>query len=181
MIPATSLKGILSAAYEEVTQSRFRVFDNDERQAQFRYTTYHPQRWQKNDIQRWKTGFLRVALGDEGHKWSIHLQQCALLPDSINAEVNFAVKETEVENLLKSLRESTPHLSQVDSFEAFKQELPNKTKNGSKKGTRKETKLIVSNIHNINICTSMSPKQATPSELVPRYFSISKRRGIPQL
>lgn len=165
MIPATSLKGILSAAYEEVTQSRFRVFDNDERQAQFRYTTYHPQRWQKNDIQRWKTGFLRVALGDEGHKWSIHLQQCALLPDSINAEVNFAVKETEVENLLKSLRESTPHLSQVDSFEAFKQELPNKTKNGSKKGTRKETKLIVSNIHNINICTSKSPKQATPQSI----------------
>lgn len=165
IIPATSLKGVLSAAYEAVTQSRFRVFDNDERQAQFRYTTDHPQRWQKNDIQRWKTGFLRVALGDEGHKWSIHLQQCALLPDSINAEVNFAVKETEVENLLKSLRESTPHLSQVDSFEAFKQELPNKTKNGSKKGTRKETKLIVSNIHNINICTSKSPKQATPQSI----------------
>ena len=165
MIPVTSLKGILSAAYEEVTQSRFRVFDNDERQAQFRYTTDHPQRWQKNDIRRWKTGFLRVALGDECHKWSIHLQQCALLPDSINAEVNFAVKETEVENLLKSLRESTPHLSQVDSFEAFKQELPNKTKNGSKKGTRKETKLIVSNIHNINICTSKSPKQAAPQSI----------------
>lgn len=165
IIPATSLKGVLSAAYEAVTQSRFRVFDNDERQAQFRYTTDHPQRWQKNDIRRWKTGFLRVALGDEGHKWSIHLQQCALLPDSINAEVNFAVKETEVENLLKSLRESTPHLSQVDSFEAFKQELPNKTKNGSKKGTRKETKLIVSNIHNINICTSKSPKQATPQSI----------------
>lgn len=165
IIPTTSLKGVLSAAYEAVTQSRFRVFDNDERQAQFRYTTDHPQRWQKNDIRRWKTGFLRVALGDEGHKWSIHLQQCALLPDSINAEVNFAVKETEVENLLKSLRESTPHLSQVDSFEAFKQELPNKTKNGSKKGTRKETKLIVSNIHNINICTSKSPKQATPQSI----------------
>lgn len=47
IIPATSLKGVLSAAYEAVTQSRFRVFDNDERQAQFRYTTDHPQRWQK--------------------------------------------------------------------------------------------------------------------------------------
>ena len=42
IIPATSLKGVLSSAYEEVTQSRFRVFGDEHRQAQFRYTNDHP-------------------------------------------------------------------------------------------------------------------------------------------
>ena len=89
IIPATSLKGVLSSAYEAVTQSRFRVFGDDQRQPQFRYTTDHPQRWHNNGIPPWKTGFLRVTHGDNGPQWSIHLQQCALLPDSIDAGVAF--------------------------------------------------------------------------------------------
>ena len=162
IIPATSLKGVLSAAYEAVTQSRFRVFDNDERQPQFRYTTDHPQRWQKNNIPRWKAGFLRATTGETGPKWSIHLQQRALLPDSIDAEVDFTDTPTGVDDLLKSLRVHTPHLSQVASFEAFKQEQPNKTNKGVKQGTAEDTKLIVSKIKDINICTPKPPNSETP-------------------
>lgn len=162
IIPATALKGVLSAAYEEVTQSRFRVFDNDERRPQFRYTTDHPQRWGNRGIPRWKAGFLRATTGEAGHEWSIHLQQRALLPDSIDAEVEFTDTPAGVDDLLKSLRLHTPHLSQVASFEAFRQEQPNKTKKGERQGTAEDTKLIVSKIKDINICTSKPPNNGTP-------------------
>lgn len=197
IIPATSLKGVLSSAYEEVTQSRFRVFGDDHRQAQFRYTTDHPQRWQKHKLPPWKTGFLRVTPGDNGHQWSIHLQQCALLPDSIDAGVAFTPPGAErpilggfqvveqhdrngrlkldkknnpvtkrqkiehtpeekqaVNELLKSLRIDTPHLSKVSFFEAFEQKRPD------------GDKLIVSKINNTNLCTSKSlePNSSKPIE-----------------
>lgn len=197
IIPATSLKGVLSSAYEEVTQSRFRVFGDDHRQAQFRYTTDHPQRWQKHKLPPWKTGFLRVTPGDNGHQWSIHLQQCALLPDSIDAGVAFTPPGAErpilggfqvveqhdrngrlkldkknnpvtkrqkiehtpeekqaVNELLKSLRIDTPHLSKVSFFEAFEQKRPD------------GDKLIVSKINNTNLCTSKSlePSSSKPIE-----------------
>ena len=191
IIPATSLKGVLSSAYEEVTQSRFRVFGDDHRQAQFRYTTDHPQRWQKNKLPPWKTGFLRVTPGDNGHQWSIHLQQCALLPDSIDAGVAFTPhgaerpilggfqvveqhdrngklkldkkknpvtkrqkidhtpeEEQAVNELLKSLRINTPHLSKVSFFEAFEQKRPD------------GKKMIVSKINNTTLCTSKSPEHS---------------------
>ena len=162
IIPASSLKGVLSSAYEEVTQSRFRVFDNDERRPQFRYTTDHPQRWQNNDIPPWKHGFLRVKDGDEGPEWSIHLQQCALLPDSSDAEVDFTgTREGEsVDDLLTRLRLRTPHLSQVASFEAFKPERPKREKRWPKQKPEQGTKLVVSKIEDINICTSKSPEEA---------------------
>ena len=162
IIPASSLKGVLSSAYEEVTQSRFRVFDNDERRPQFRYTTDHPQRWQNNDIPPWKHGFLRVKDGDEGPEWSIYLQQCALLPDSSDAEVDFTgTREGEsVDDLLTRLRLRTPHLSQVASFEAFKPERPKREKRGPKQKPEQGTKLVVSKIEDINICTSKSPEEA---------------------
>lgn len=187
IIPATSLKGVLSSAYEEVTQSRFRVFGDDQRQAQFRYTTDHPQRWQKNNIPPWKTGFLRVTHEDNEPQWSIHLQRCALLPDSIDAGVAFTppgferpvlggfemveqhdrngelkldkknnpvTKRQKIEHtpeekqavneLLKSLRIDTPHLSKVSFFEAFEEKCPD------------GNKLIVSKINNTNVCTSKS-------------------------
>lgn len=166
IIPASSLKGVLSSAYEEVTQSRFRVFDNDERRPQFRYTTDHPQRWRKTGIPQWKAGFLRATTGEAGHEWSIHLQQYALLPDSIDAEVNFTGEPADVDVLLKSLRSHTPHLSQIASFEAFKQQQPNKTKKGLKQGTQQgtaeETELIVSKIKDINICTPKPPNCEIP-------------------
>lgn len=162
IIPSSSLKGLLSSAYEEVTQSRFRVFDNDERRPQFRYTTDHPQRWRETDIPRWKAGFLRATTGEAGHEWSIHLQQYALLPDSIDAEVDFTgTREGEgVDDLLTRLRLRTPHLSQVASFEAFKPERPKRVKRGPKQKPEEGTKLVVSKIEDINICTSKSPEDA---------------------
>ena len=162
IIPASSLKGVLSSAYEEVTQSRLRVFDNDERRPQFRYTTDHPQRWQNKGIPRWKAGFLRATTGEAGTEWTIHLQQRALLPDSIDAEVDFTPTPAGVDDPLKSLRLCTPHLRPIASFEAFKQEQPNKTKEVAKQGTAEETKLIVSKIEDIDICTPKSPNSGTP-------------------
>ncbi|MFC2777418.1 MAG: CRISPR-associated RAMP family protein [Pauljensenia sp.] len=183
IIPATSLKGVLSSAYEAVTQSRFRVFGDDQRQAQFRYTPDHPQSWQNNGIPPWKTGFLRVTPGDNGPQWSIHLQQCALLPDSIDAGVAFTppgfrhpilggfhmvkrgqgqektriehseAEETAVENMLTTLRQHTPHLSKVTSFEAFKQQRHNKSH------------LIVSKVNNIALCESRSPDKHAPTTI----------------
>lgn len=180
MIPATSLKGVLSSAYEAVTQSRFRVFGDDQRQAQFRYTTDHPQRWHNNGIPPWETGFLRVTPGDNGPQWSIHLQQCALLPDSIDAGVAFTppsfeqpilggfrmvkrgkkqkkfrikhseAEKTAVENMLTTLRKHTPHLSKVTSFEAFNQEEHNKSH------------LIVSSVNGIALCQSKAPDEHAP-------------------
>lgn len=41
MIPATSLKGVLSSAFEAITQSRFRVFGDHTKLPQFRYTPDH--------------------------------------------------------------------------------------------------------------------------------------------
>lgn len=169
IIPATSLKGVLSAAYEAVTQSRFRVFDNDERQPQFRYTTDHPQRWQKNNIPRWKAGFLRVKNGDTDPEWSIYLQKYALLPDSIDAEVDFTETRLHVDNLLTTLRLQTPHLTQIASFEAFQQERPNKTNKGAtqrpEQRDNEEPKLIVSKIKDINICAPKSPNSAKPQHI----------------
>lgn len=183
IIPATSLKGVLSSAYEEVTQSRFRVFGDDQRQAQFRYTTEHPRRWQKHKLPPWKTGFLRVTPGDNGHQWSIHLQQCALLPDSIDAGVAFTppsvehpilggfdmvtsgqgqeklriehseAEKTAVEDMLTTLRKNTPHLSKVTSFEAFKQQRHNKSY------------LIVSRVNNITLCESRLPDENAPTTI----------------
>lgn len=162
IIPASSLKGVLSSAYEEVTQSRLRVFDNDKRRPQFRYTTDHPQRWQKNDIPSWKPGFLRVTNGDAGPEWRIHLQQCALLPDSIDAEVDFTgTREGEgVDDLLTRLRSRTPHLSEVASFTAFRPERPKRAKRGPKQKPEEGNKLIVSKIEDINICTPKSAEEA---------------------
>lgn len=169
IIPATSLKGILSAAYEAVTQSRFRVFDNDKRQPQFRYTTDHPQRWQKNNIPLWKAGFLRVKNGDTAPEWSIYLQKYALLPDSIDAEVDFTETRLHVDNLLTTLRLQTPHLTQIASFEAFQQERPNKTNKGAtqrpEQRDNEEPKLIVSKIKDINICTPKSPNSTKPQHI----------------
>lgn len=180
IIPATSLKGVLSSAYEAVTQSRFRVFGDDQRQPQFRYTTDHPQRWHNNGIPPWRTGFLRVTHGDNGPQWSIHLQQCALLPDSIDAGVAFTppgfeqpilggfrmvkrgtkqeklrikhseAEKTAVENMLTTLRKHTPHLSKVTSFDAFKQEKHDKSH------------LIVSSVNGIALCQSKAPDEYTP-------------------
>lgn len=89
IIPATSLKGVLSSAYEEITQSRFRVFGDHQLQEQFRYTTDHKQKFNGKNNSGWTAAFLRVKTTDNESIWHIHPQDYALLPDSILAGVAF--------------------------------------------------------------------------------------------
>lgn len=89
IIPATSLKGVLSSAFEEITQSRFRVFGDHQLQEQFRYTTDHKQKFNGKNNSGWTAAFLRVKTTDNKTIWHIHPQDYALLPDSILAGVAF--------------------------------------------------------------------------------------------
>lgn len=89
IIPATSLKGVLSSAFEEITQSRFRVFGDHQLQEQFRYTTDHKQKFNGKNNSGWTAAFLRVKTTDNTTSWHIHPQDYALLPDSILAGVAF--------------------------------------------------------------------------------------------
>ena len=159
-IPATSLKGVISSAFEEVTSSRFRVFGDDHRKAQFRYTTDHPTMWKTEKIPSWQTAFLRAEIGSDGPQWTIHLQQCALLPDSAAAEVKFHNKEQYIDTFLSKLRVITPHLSKVDSFEAFEQ------------GDSKDTKLIVSKIKNFEVCISNASNPITCNGYIVRLTQV---------
>ena len=89
IIPATSLKGVLSSAYEAITRSRFRVFGDHQLQEQFRYTTDHKQKFNRKNNSGWTAAFLRVKTTDNKTSWHIHPQDYALLPDSILAGVAF--------------------------------------------------------------------------------------------
>lgn len=89
IIPATSLKGVLSSAYEAITRSRFRVFGDHQLQEQFRYTTDHKQKFNRKNNSGWTAAFLRVKTADNKTSWHIHPQDYALLPDSILAGVAF--------------------------------------------------------------------------------------------
>lgn len=86
MIPATSLKGVLSSAYEAITQSRFRVFGDHTKLPQFRYTPDHKPKRQ--------AAFLRFEEGTT--QWSLHIQDYAILPDSIKSGVIFTTNTNEV-------------------------------------------------------------------------------------
>ena len=89
MIPATSLKGVLSSAFEEITQSRMRVFGDHTLQPQFRYTTDHTRIPIAKSQSGWTAAFLKPS--NEGNKiiWHIQPYEYALLPDSILAGVAF--------------------------------------------------------------------------------------------
>ena len=86
MIPATSLKGVLSSAFEAITQSRFRVFGDHTKLPQFRYTPDHKPKRQ--------AAFLRFD--EKTMQWSLHIQDYAILPDSIKSGVVFTTKNKEV-------------------------------------------------------------------------------------
>lgn len=86
MIPATSLKGVLSSAFEEITQSRFRVFGDHTKLPQFRYTPDHKPKRQ--------AAFLRF--NEKTMQWSLHVQDYAILPDSIKSGVIFTTYANEV-------------------------------------------------------------------------------------
>lgn len=86
MIPATSLKGVLSSAYEAITQSRFRVFGDHTKLPQFRYTPDHKPKRQ--------AAFLRF--NEKTIQWSLHIQDYAILPDSIKSGVIFTANNYEV-------------------------------------------------------------------------------------
>lgn len=86
MIPATSLKGVLSSAYEAITRSRFRVFGDHTKLPQFRYTPDHKPKRQ--------AAFLRFEEGTT--QWSLHIQDYAILPDSIKSGVIFTTNTNEV-------------------------------------------------------------------------------------
>ena len=62
MIPATSLKGVLSSAFEEITQSRMRVFGEHTLQPQFRYTADHTRIPIAESQSGWTAAFLKAAL-----------------------------------------------------------------------------------------------------------------------
>lgn len=165
MIPATSLKGVLSSAFEEITQSRFRVFGDHHLQEQFRYTTDHPQKFSMESQSGWTAAFLRAHTTNTKTTWHIQPHEYALLPDSIMAGVAFTPSGREdesiyggfrgvpildrneqpklkngkiqykrdeveriphtdeeinaIEELLKSVRQATPHLCKVDSLRVF--------------------------------------------------------------
>lgn len=165
MIPATSLKGVLSSAFEEITQSRFRVFGDHQLQEQFRYTTDHPQKFSVGSGSEWTAAFLRAKTANNNTTWHILPHEYALLPDSIMAGVAFTPSGREnesiyggfrgvqildsngqpkrrdgkivykrgdveriphtdeeinaIEELLKSVRQATPHLSKVNSLRVF--------------------------------------------------------------
>ena len=86
MIPVTSLKGVLSSAYEAITQSRFRVFGDHTKLPQFRYTPDHKPKRQ--------AAFLRF--NEKTIQWSLHIQDYAILPDSIKSGVIFTANNYEV-------------------------------------------------------------------------------------
>lgn len=86
MIPATSLKGVLSSAYEAITRSRFRIFGDHTKLPQFRYTPDHKPKRQ--------AAFLRFEEGTT--QWSLHIQDYAILPDSIKSGVIFTTNTKEV-------------------------------------------------------------------------------------
>ena len=86
MIPATSLKGVLSSAFEAITQSRFRVFGDHTKLPQFRYMPDHKPKRQ--------AAFLRFE--EETAQWSLHIQDYAILPDSIKSGVIFTTNNIEV-------------------------------------------------------------------------------------
>lgn len=196
MIPATSLKGILSSAFEEITQSRFRVFGDHHVQEQFRYTTDHPQKFSMKTQSGWTAAFLRAQTTNTKTTWHIQPHEYALLPDSIMAGVAFTPSGREnksiyggfrgvrildsngqpkrrdgkilykrgnveriphtdeqinaIEELLKSVREATPHLSKVDSLRVFDRNYW---------GT---TIPVVSEINGKKLCISKGPKEKRP-------------------
>ncbi len=89
IIPATSLKGVLSSAFEAVTQSRMRVFGEHTLQPQFRYTTDHT-RIPIDKLQSgWTAAFLKASNESNNIIWHIQPYEYALLPDSILAGVAF--------------------------------------------------------------------------------------------
>lgn len=92
MIPATSLKGVLSSAYEAITRSRFSVFGDHTKLPQFRYTPDHKPKRQ--------AAFLRFEEGTT--QWSLHIQDYAILPDSIKSGVIFTTNTNEVIGALPS-------------------------------------------------------------------------------
>ncbi|WP_424622426.1 CRISPR-associated RAMP family protein [Actinomyces bouchesdurhonensis] len=104
IIPATSLKGVLSSAFEEITQSRFRVFGDHQLQEQFRYTTDHKQKFNGKNNSGWTAAFLRVKTTDNKTIWHIHPQDYALLPDSILAGVAFTPSGREDESIYGGFR-----------------------------------------------------------------------------
>ena len=99
VIPATSLKGVLSSAFEEITQSRFRVFGDHQLQEQFRYTTDHPQKFSKESGSEWTAAFLRAKTTNNNTTWYILPHKYALLPDSIMAGVAFTPSGREDESI----------------------------------------------------------------------------------
>ena len=86
MIPATSLKGVLSSAFEAITQSRFRVFGDHTKLPQFRYTPDHKPKRQ--------AAFLRFD--EKTTQWNLYIQDYAILPDSIKSGVIFTTNNCEV-------------------------------------------------------------------------------------
>lgn len=104
MIPATSLKGVLSSAFEAITQSRFRVFGDHQLQAQFRYTTDHPQKFSMEPQLGWTAAFLRANTSKDKTTWYIQPHEYALLPDSIMAGVAFTPSGSENESIYGGFR-----------------------------------------------------------------------------
>lgn len=104
MIPATSLKGVLSSAFEAITQSRFRVFGDHELQEQFRYTTDHPQKFSVGSGLEWTAAFLRAKTANNSTTWHILPHEYALLPDSIMAGVAFTPSGREDESIYGGFR-----------------------------------------------------------------------------
>lgn len=104
MIPATSLKGVLSSAFEAITQSRFRVFGDHQLQEQFRYTTDHPQKFSKESGSEWTAAFLRAKTTNNNTTWYILPHKYALLPDSIMAGVAFTPSGREDESIYGGFR-----------------------------------------------------------------------------
>ena len=104
VIPATSLKGVLSSAFEEITQSRFRVFGDHQLQEQFRYTTDHPQKFSKESGSEWTAAFLRAKTTNNNTTWYILPHKYVLLPDSIMAGVAFTPSGREDESIYGGFR-----------------------------------------------------------------------------
>ena len=74
------------AATEAITQSRFRVFGDHTKLPQFRYMPDHKPKRQ--------AAFLRFE--EETAQWSLHIQDYAILPDSIKSGVIFTTNNIEV-------------------------------------------------------------------------------------
>lgn len=104
MIPATSLKGVLSSAFEAITQSRFRVFGDHRLQEQFRYTTDHPQKFSMESQSGWTAAFLRAQTTNTKTTWYIQPHEYALLPDSIMAGVAFTPSGREDKSIYGGFR-----------------------------------------------------------------------------